>query len=253
MAMTAGLALAAPAAADEHTTGVVPPGEWTTEQEELLLDLVARTEAELPAFGDIPTIEAMGFVDFGISVDGIHHWINRDWIDDEHVLDPSHPESLVFQSGPSGELELAAAMFYLPSTYDMDTIPEDLAWLPGWHVHPELCLDDDGRYAGLSSGGECAVGRVSDDPPMMHVWIVDNACGHRFGGVGAAGLMCGDHAHPPAGPDPHDPHDPPAPSHPDGPHHPPAAGPAPSAGPDPVDPPRAPAAIPVRVRPAYTG
>jgi hypothetical protein len=27
-------------------------------------------------------------------------------------------------------------------------------------------------------------------PPMMHVWIVDNACGHRFGGVGVGGLNC---------------------------------------------------------------
>jgi hypothetical protein len=27
-------------------------------------------------------------------------------------------------------------------------------------------------------------------PPMMHVWIVDNACGHRFGGVGVGGLDC---------------------------------------------------------------
>jgi hypothetical protein len=32
----------------------------------------------------------------------------------------------------------------------------------------------------------------------MHVWIVDNACGHRFAGAGVGGLDCDvSHAHDP--------------------------------------------------------
>jgi hypothetical protein len=63
--------------------------------------------------------------------------------------------------------------------------------VPGWHQHPELCVWPDGTFAGLANGdGTCSSGAPSDIPPMMHVWIVDNACGHRFGGVGVGGLDC---------------------------------------------------------------
>ena len=51
----------------------------------------------------------------------------------------------------------------------------------------------------------CPAGSHSAATPlMMHVWIVDNACGHRFGGIGVDGLHCdvgmhegGDHGHDP--------------------------------------------------------
>jgi hypothetical protein len=90
-------------------------------------------------------------------------------------------------------------MFFLPSRYDLTNIPEEYAWLPGWHAHPELCVWPDGTFAGLANGdGSCSAGAPSDMPPMMHVWIVDNACGHRFGGVGVGGLDCDvSHAHDP--------------------------------------------------------
>jgi hypothetical protein len=216
-----------------HGEGLVPPGDWTHEEIETLLDLIDRTEAALPAFADPNDLPA-GFYDFGVTAPGGYdHYINWEWIDDEHILDPEHPESLVYQRTWNDETQqeettLVSAMFFLPSQYDMDNIPEDLAWYPGWHTHADVCINEQHRFAGLSFDGECSTGVPFDKPPMMHTWIVDNQCGHRFGGVDTGGLHCDVHGghmpeepHEPHEPEePHEPHDPEAPHEPEAPHHP---------------------------------
>ena len=269
--MALGMLVVAPAAsAQEHGhDGMLPPGEWTDEQEMFLHDLIERTEAALPAFSDPASLPALGYFNFGVTAPGgWDHWINTEWIADDHILDPTRPESLVYRSTPEG-WELEAAMFYLPPGHDMTNIPEDLAWLPGWHQHPELCVTPDGRYAGLTDGnGNCFSGAPSDMPPMMHVWIVDPGCGHRFGGVGVGGLNCDVSHHHPT--DPTDPTDPP--TDPSPPTTPPQQGgpttvpttsttsttlaidPRPgSVTPDPVAGGQAPPARPVRAQPTYAG
>lgn len=254
---SAAMALAPAASGQSHDMGLLPPGDWTDEQEAFLLDLIERTEAELPAFGDASTLESLGFFDFGVTAPGGYdHWINLEWIDDEHVIDPQHPESLVFKWQPDGSYELVAAMFFLPSGHDLSNIPDELAWLPGWHTHPELCVTPEGRFAGLvSSDGTCFSGAPSEMPPMMHVWLVDPGCGHRFGGVGVGGLDCDvSHVHPdPTDPGPEepphvDPH--PLPTDP-GHEEPPGMDPGHEDPPPARDP--APPATPVRARPTYTG
>jgi hypothetical protein len=273
MLVVAALGLA-PAASgqthDEMGDGMLPPGDWTDEQEAFLHDLIARTEAALPAYSDPATLTDLGFQNFGVTAPGgWDHWINQGWFDDGHLLDPEYPESLVFRHTPDGGYVLEAAMFFLTTGHDMSNIPADLAWLPGWHAHPELCVDENGLFTGLVNGdGTCSRGAPSEMPPMMHVWIVDNACDHRFGGVGVGGLDCDvshDHEDPPDDPDdpeqpPHDHEDPPDdPEQP--PHHhedPPAIDP--SGDPQPADPapgpqgrPVTPRATPVRGQPDYTG
>ena len=157
-------------------------------------------------------------------------------------------------------------MFYLPPGHDMTNIPDDLAWLPGWHQHPELCVTPDGRYAGLTDGnGNCFSGAPSDMPPMMHVWIVDPGCGHRFGGVGVGGLNCDVSHHHPTDPThptppPTEPGPPTTPPHHGGPTTVPTTSttlsvvPQPGpATPDPAVRPPAPPARPVRAQPSYAG
>lgn len=185
------MVVAAPASGQEHGhDDHLPPGDWTDEQQMELHDLIARTEAELPAFADVTSLPALGFHDFGVTVGGWAHWINREWVDDDHILDPTRPESLVYRSTGDGWV-LEAAMFFLPTGTDMTSIPEDLAWMPGWHQHPDLCITPDWRYAGLTDmNGGCWSGAPSDMPPMMHVWLVDPGCGHRFGGIDVGGLHC---------------------------------------------------------------
>lgn len=278
LAAVAALALstlsARPALGHDEAPGILPEGDWTEEQAHFAIDLVERTEAALPAFEDTERLTELGFFDFGATAPGgLDHWINPGWFDDEHILDPEHPEALVFRHTDDGGFRLEAAMFYLTTEHDMSNIPDDIGWLPGWHTHQELCVDEQGRYTGLvSSDGTCAVGAPADMPPMMHVWIVDNACGHRFAGVGVGGIDCEDgHGH--GGPDPHepDPHEPdphePDPHEPD-PHEPDPQDPDDHGG-EPLDatgdgsrPGRRPAGLtvpsarpaqPVRALPTYTG
>jgi hypothetical protein len=227
--------------------GLLPPGEWSDEQEAALLDLIDRTEAELPAFGDPDELLEMGFIDFGIAAPGFpgenagyDHFINWDWIDDEYILDPSHPESLVFRTTwdeETGEpsYELVSAMYFLPSEFGLEDMPEEYAWYPGWHTHENICVDEDTlTFAGLSSNGTCREGaRVFDKPPMMHTWIVDNPCGHRFGGIDVGGPHCEVHGHPdPGGPTTTHPH--PTTTHPHGPD--PTTPTTHPHGPDPTSP-----------------
>jgi hypothetical protein len=247
---------------------LLPPGDWTDEQRHELVDLIERTEAELPAFADLATIEALGFHNFGATAPGGYdHFMNPAWIDDDHILDPRYPESLVFrrtwdpETGESDD-ELVAAMFFLPNGYDMSNIPVELEWMPGWHVHPDVCVTDDMRFAGLAnSDGTCSSGHPLEGPPMLHVWIADYECDHRFGEVDIDGVHCDLHGH---DPDPHepDPHEP-------DPHEPDPHEPGPHS-PDPTQPghgndgghdpdhdddhsPTAPPARPVRGQPHYTG
>jgi len=225
--------LSRPASGQEHEgDGILPPGDWTEDQRHQLLELVDVTEQALPQFADRSAIAALGFHDFGATAPGgYEHWINIGWIDDDHILDPDHPESLVYQgtwndATQAMEYELVAAMFILPSQYDESNVPDDIAWMPGWHAHPEVCITDDYRFAGLTDpGSPCASGHPWLNPPMLHVWIVDGACPHRFGEIGVSGVVCDlDHGHDPDphDPDPHDPgpdpHDPGPGPHEPGPH-----------------------------------
>ena len=58
------------ALAQEHGPGLLPPGGWTEDQQHHLLDLIARTEEALPAFADPSQLEALGFIDFGVTAPG---------------------------------------------------------------------------------------------------------------------------------------------------------------------------------------
>ncbi len=178
-------------------TDGLPPGDWTPAQRTYLLNLIAETEADLPMFSDPTYLTSIGFENFGASAPGGYvHYINPAWIDDSHILDPMHPESVLFQDvfdpdTSTFHLEARAAMYFLPTGTTMENIPANFAWVPGWHVHPDVCVNDDMTFAGLASAnGSCSSGHPMTGPPMTHVWVVDNGCGHRFAMVDVAGLMC---------------------------------------------------------------
>lgn len=202
------MVLGGPASAQQDTEGLIPPGDWTDEQIEYMLDLIEKTEQVLPeTFPELATfeeleaaLEPLGYFNFGATAPGGYdHWINPGYMFDEHLIEPQFTESLVYQVQPDGRWELVAAMFMLRPDQTMDDIPEDIAWLPGWHVHPELCVTPDGRFAGVTNPDDpnCPPGSSQSlGNPMFHVWIVDTECNHRFGGVGVTGLHCDvDHGH----------------------------------------------------------
>jgi hypothetical protein len=175
--------------AEEPPPGIVPPGEWTEAQTTWLVNKVREAEEKLPQFNDQSQLAGLGFVNIGVLAGGYSHYVNVGWMSDAHFLNPDYPESLVYDM--SGNV--VAVMFFMSPTMTVEQLPSMISWLPGWHAHPELCSDDQGRVVGFPIGGQCTRGRVVTNP-MMHVWIVDNACGHRFGGLGGGGLLC-EHEH----------------------------------------------------------
>jgi hypothetical protein len=193
---------AGPAAAQEGE-GLIPEGDWSEDQIQQMLDLIDETEAVLPArFPAQATYEELadvlgdlGYFNFGATAPGGYdHWINPGWFFDDHLVDPEFSEALVYQVQDDGTWRLVSAMFMLDPAIDMDSIPEDIAWLPGWHGHPELCVHPDGTFGGITDpdNPSCPEGTSpATTPLMMHVWIIDNGiCDHRFGGIGVSGVHC---------------------------------------------------------------
>ncbi|HEX6420651.1 MAG TPA: hypothetical protein VFZ77_19270 [Acidimicrobiales bacterium] len=168
------------------------PDHWTPEQVAFAEALIADTEAALERYRNPGILPLLGFTWIldGTQPDGYQHWVNLGWFGDGHELDPAYPESLVFRNTADGPV-LEAAMYMLPWGYDLTNIPDDIAWLPGWHVHDNLCFDANGRIVGIAEGGVCETGFLVVTPPMIHVWTVDTPCG-RFAGVDEHGLQCHD-------------------------------------------------------------
>ena len=164
----------------------------TPEQQAAADRLLADTEARLPQWTD-EAAHAAGFRTIGDGFTGTEHLLNWEWITDDVVLDPSRPESLVYNVARDGTRTLAAAMFILPPGAE---IPDVGGTLTQWHIHNNLCFsgqtDVDGapsrRVVGLTNAeGSCSFGERLPDAPMLHVWIVDHPCGpfSALEGIGA--------------------------------------------------------------------
>ena len=166
------------------------PDDWTPEQVAYAEQLIADTEAALPRFANPAILPLLGYTwIFDGTTEGTYqHWINTSLIVESETMNPEAPESLVFRNTAEGPV-LEAAMFMLPVGYTLATVPADLAWLPDWHVHENLCFDGNFRIVGLTVDGVCQQGFNYVTPPMVHVWTVDTPCG-RFAGVDENGLQC---------------------------------------------------------------
>jgi hypothetical protein len=172
-------------AQEEPPPGILPEGDWTEAEANWLVNWVEWAEQELPAFNDTARLEELGFVNIGVTAPGGYgHWVNVRWFFDDHFLNPEYPESIVTQNG-----QVVAAMMFMRPDTTLANLPSLISFIPGWHDHPELCSDTSGRIVGASRNGQCEVGSPVLTA-MTHVWIVDNDCGHRFGGVDGGGLHC---------------------------------------------------------------
>lgn len=186
-----------PASAQQSADGILPPGEWSQAQVDWTVNWIRQNEQVLPQkFSNVNDLAAMGFVDIGPLTAGYAHYVNTSWMVDGHILNPEYPESLVYRVMPNGTRQVQAAMYFLWPEARVETVPPLISWLPGWHAHPELCSDDQGRIRGVNLGSGCPAGTHQVLNPMVHAWITDPGCGHRFGGLGVGGLHCDyDHEH----------------------------------------------------------
>ena len=211
---------------DDHATAVVSPQPYdptkpidlggvegvTPEQQARAENLIVVSLARLPQFSDPAVAESAGFHSIGDAATGDEHYINWAYVNDDKILDPDYPESLVYQMR-DGRKTLVAAMFMLPDGTTLDGVPDVGGKLTQWHVHNDLCFTDDPVAPRLAFGAGAGPVVGTDNPcppptqkranvPMMHVWIVPHPCGPfaALEGVGAGQIRPGeerlcDHAH----------------------------------------------------------
>jgi hypothetical protein len=178
----------------------------TPQQQAQAENLVAITLLRLPQFADPAVAEAAGFRSIGDALTGYEHFLNRQNIADDTILDPDRPESLVYRV-ENGVRTLEAAMYMLRPGDTLDTVPDIGGDLIQWHVHDNLCFTADAeapQVRGLTRpDGSCAPPLVKGQQiPMVHVWTVPHECGPfaALEGVGAGQIKEGeerlcDHAH----------------------------------------------------------
>jgi hypothetical protein len=170
---------------DPKSVAAAPSSAVTPEQQAAADKLLADTKALLPQWADSAVAEAAGFRTIGDGITGNEHLINWNWINDDVVLDPNRPESLVYRPTPNGRVLEAAMYMVRPGTADAD-LPDVGGTLTQWHIHNNLCLSPERTTSGApqrfvvgvtSNNGPCSVGERLPNAQMLHVWIVPNECG----------------------------------------------------------------------------
>ena len=176
----------------------------TAEQQAWAEELLERTLERLPQWSDPAVAEAAGYRSIGDGGTGHEHFMLWNAINDDRFFDPDQPESLVYSTSGGGR-ELVAAMYMLPDTYTLETVPDDGGALIQYHVHDDLCFStgDAPQVVGITSvGGTCSYGVKFTPAPMFHVWITSHRCGPFAALEGIAGgqvregeYQSCDHAH----------------------------------------------------------
>jgi hypothetical protein len=175
------------AVAGHHIHGgtVAPPGmvmpaapqrDPTAEERAAANELVLEARAALAKYADPAVAAADGYHVGGMA--GIDfHAGNPANENDGRILDPAHPETLVYGVAPNGKPVLLGAMFLMPKIGEPG--PTVGGPLTVWHAHQHVCISLlPPSLAGLLSPlGACPVGTI--DLPltaeMIHIWIVPGA------------------------------------------------------------------------------
>jgi hypothetical protein len=100
------------------------------------------------------------------------HVPNPAWRADGRVLDPAHPETLVYWTGPGERLTLVGVMYTAPRGAHGPTVGGPIT---RWHDH-ESCRDPATQAKlGRPVDGACPQGQVyRRSVEMMHVWFTDD-------------------------------------------------------------------------------
>ncbi|MEI8392860.1 MAG: hypothetical protein WCG40_10215, partial [Actinomycetes bacterium] len=173
----------------------------TADQQARAEDLLYRTREILPKFALTKTALENGFTSIQDAGTGVEHYINWSYINDDHELDPNYPESLVYLVGVGGKRTLVSAMYMVGDEYDLATVPAVGGPLTQWHIHNNLCFDQDPSVTGVtrvvgvtSADGPCSFGIRLHPNPMLHVWLIPQKCGPfaALEGVGAGQINAGE-------------------------------------------------------------
>jgi hypothetical protein len=154
----------------------IPARDATPAERAAANDLVQRARVALARYADPAVAAADGF-----KVDGLagidFHAQNPAYESDGRILDPEHPETLVYAVAPNGRPVLMGAMFMMPKIGDPG--PAVGGPLTVWHAHEHVCISylPPGLAGLLSPLGMCPVGTIELPltAEMIHIWIVPGA------------------------------------------------------------------------------
>jgi hypothetical protein len=155
---------------------VVPDRAPTPAERTAATELVMAARAALAKYADPTVAAANGYRMTGLA--GIDfHAANPANENDGRVLDPAHPETLVYAVAPNGQPVLLGAMFLMPKIGSPG--PTIGGPLTVWHAHQNICfsLTPPGLAGLLSPLGMCPLGSINVPltPEMIHIWIVPGA------------------------------------------------------------------------------
>ena len=183
-------------------TNVAPTGPIVTvddsrlsaTQQEAARSLLDATRAAMASFPDEAAVVAAGYQSIGDAITGFEHFVHAAHLEDGVDLDPARIESIVLRVS-GGVKTVESAMYILGPTATMADVPDIAGELTTWHDHQNLCWNGL-RVVGITrADGTCPRGVFRATPPMLHVWLTDQACGPFSGIEGVHGGGCGHHDH----------------------------------------------------------
>ena len=156
-----------------------PGSKPTPEQRAAAEDLIDRCERAVQSNGWESFDQAVADGYRLVEGDRQHHY-RSDYILDDRILDPEHPEFLMYYPTPERR-RLVGFMFYVRKPLERG--PQIGGPLTVWHYHiwSELVCFVEGMYA---LGQSATRGRCPDNlvpkyrsPEMLHVWLIDRPNG----------------------------------------------------------------------------
>ncbi len=171
--------IARPDAAHAHVGAVLQPTNdvATPDQVAAAATLYADTKSAITPYEDWHNAWAAGYRPQGPANQASTHWINQHNVDAGYVLDPAHPQGLVYANTHHGPV-LLGAMFQMKHIGQFG--PDPGGPLTAWHQHTNICVTPLGglEFSLMTPMAVCPVGALDlTVPAMLHVWIVPNPQG----------------------------------------------------------------------------
>ncbi len=157
-----------------QSTNTVP----TAEQQGAAAELYDETATAIAPYADWHAAWAAGYRPAGSTDMPSTHWFNKAY-EKGPVMDPKHPQGLVYANTHHGPV-LLGAMFQMPRIGDFG--PDPGGPLTAWHQHENICFSIIGlEFSLMTPYATCPIGAIDlTAPAMLHVWIVDNPAGGPF-------------------------------------------------------------------------
>ena len=155
-----------------QSTNEVP----TAEQQAAAARLYAETATAIARYQDWRVAWAAGYRPGTTAGMPSTHWMNDGYVKAGYVMDPNHPQGLVYANTKHGPV-LLGAMFQMQHIGEFG--PDPGGPVTAWHQHENICITPFGlEFSLMTPFASCPVGAIDISvPPMLHVWIVDNPSG----------------------------------------------------------------------------